>query len=44
MISPLSVIPKKGGKLCLIIDMRFLNHIIEAPWFKYEGLQNWQRS
>jgi len=37
-VSPLNVVPKKGGKLRLIIDLRHLNAHCEAPSFVYEDI------
>ena len=36
--SPVFAIPKSGGGLRLIIDLRFLNAFMTPPHFKMEGL------
>ena len=36
--SPLGVVPKKNGKLCLILDLRYLNKHLFVRKFKYEDL------
>ncbi len=38
-VSALGVVPKKGGKLRLILDLRPLNAHLHIPGFKYEGLE-----
>ena len=38
-LSELFVIPKPNGKWRPIIDLRELNHFVEAPHFKMEGIQ-----
>lgn len=38
-ISPLGIVPKKGGKLRLITDMRKLNSYMNVPKFQYEDIQ-----
>ena len=38
-ISPLGVVPKKGGKLRLVTDMRKLNSYMNVPKFQYEDIQ-----
>lgn len=37
-VSPVSCVPKKGGKLRLITDLRCLNSYIEAPKFSSENM------
>ena len=36
--SGLNVVPKKGDKLCLVIDMRSLNVHVDTPYFKNETI------
>ena len=38
-ISPIHCVPKKGGKLRLIIDLRQINQHLEVPKFCYEDIQ-----
>lgn len=38
-ISPLGCVPKKGGKLRLITDMRRINSHVTVPKFQYEDIQ-----
>lgn len=38
VVSPLSVVPKKNGKLRLILDMRHVNAFLNVPSFKFERL------
>ena len=37
-ISPISCVPKKNGKLRLIIDLRHLNSCVKSRRFKYEDI------
>ena len=37
-VSALSCVPKKGGNLRLVIDLRPLNEHIKCPYFKNEGI------
>ena len=37
-VSALICVPKKGGKLRLVIDLRPLNEHIKCPYFKNEGI------
>ena len=39
-VSPISCVPKKGGKLRLITDLRVLNGHCSAPKFSNEGIDN----
>src|SRR5688572_9396898 len=38
IVSPIGVVPKKNGKLRLIIDLRRLNRYVEVPKFCMEDL------
>ena len=38
VISPLKVVPKKGGKLRLILDLSWLNKNLNFPKFKYDNV------
>lgn len=37
-VSPIKCVPKKGGKLRLITDLRLLNDNVDAPHFQNEGI------
>lgn len=37
-ISPINLVPKKGGKVRLVTDHRQLNTYIKTPYFKNEGI------
>jgi hypothetical protein len=39
VISPLKVVPKKGDKLRLILDLSWLNRYLRFPKFKYDGVK-----
>eukprot|EP00117_Sycon_ciliatum_P013786 scpid46822/ scgid14313/ Transposon Ty3-I Gag-Pol polyprotein; Gag3-Pol3; Transposon Ty3-2 TYA-TYB polyprotein; Capsid protein; p24; Spacer peptide p3; Nucleocapsid protein p11; Ty3 protease; p16; Spacer peptide J; Reverse transcriptase/ribonuclease H; p55; Integrase p52; Integrase p49 len=39
-VSPLGVVPKKNGKLRLIINLRRLNQNVVAPRFRYENISS----
>ncbi len=39
VISPLKVVPKKGGKLRLILDLSRLNKYLRFPKFKYDSVR-----
>jgi len=38
VVNPLNVVPKKGGKLRLILDLRHVNKFLSVPKFKIESL------
>ena len=38
-VSGLNVVPKKGDKLRLVIDLRRVNIFIDTPYFKNEGIE-----
>lgn len=38
VVSPLSVVPKKNGKLRLKLDLRHVNDFLDVPSFKFERL------
>lgn len=40
VVSPLNVVPKKNGKLRLILDLRYVNDHLAVPKFKYESLKS----
>ena len=37
-ISPIGCVPKKGGKLRLIVDLRVINQACDVPKFQYEDI------
>ena len=39
VISPLKVVPKKGGKLRLILDLSWLNRYLIFPKFRYDSVK-----
>lgn len=39
VVNPLNVVPKKGGKLRLILDLRHVNTYLQFPKFKLESLK-----
>ena len=39
-VSPLSVVPKKLGKLRLVLNLRYVNEHLITPKFKYEALRD----
>jgi ribonuclease HI len=38
-ISPLGAVPKAGGNLRMILDLRHVNSFLTVPSFRYEGLE-----
>jgi hypothetical protein len=40
IMSPLKVVPKKGGLFRLILDLSFLNRSLAFPKFKYDNIKN----
>jgi hypothetical protein len=39
VVSPMGVVPKGIDKLRLILDLRFINSLIQVPSFKYESIR-----
>ena len=40
VVNPLNVVPKKNGKLRLILDQRHVNEFLKVPKFKFEKLRD----
>ncbi len=38
-VSTINVVPKRGGKLRLVVDLRHLNEFSSAPKFRYENIE-----
>lgn len=44
VVNPISVVPKKNGKLRFILDLRHVNKYLRTPRFKFERLQDLEYS